>query len=178
VAVLSTATVATAQTSHPGPPSTRHQVQQMRTATARFHNIATAESAGYVQLKDLNGISCIEMPPMAGMKAAAMGVHYVNPTLIANPAIDPTAPEALVYAPERDGTLHLAALEFIVDKATWDGAHPSRGPKLFAGKKFDVTPSPNRYGLATFYSQHVWVWKSNPAGLLAMYNPDVHCAWA
>ena len=27
----------------------------------------------------------------------------------------------------------------------------------------------------TFYSQHVWAWKRNPAGPLAMWNPNVHC---
>ena len=29
--------------------------------------------------------------------------------------------------------------------------------------------------LAAFYSQHVWAWKRNPAGPLAMWNPNVHC---
>jgi hypothetical protein len=150
--------------------SGRAQVRGMRRATRRFHNLATAESAGYGLLKDLKGISCIAEPGMG-----AMGVHYVNPKLVANPAIHPKAPEALVYAPGRDGTLHLAALEFIVDKAAWDAGHHGR-PQLFRGHRFDGTSAPNRYGLAPFYSQHVWIWKHNSAGLLAMWNPAVHCA--
>ena len=86
----------------------------------------------------------------------AMGVHYVNPKLIGNPAIDPTAPEALVYAPDRDGTLHLAALEYLVDKAAWKRTHRS-APELFHGMPFAVTAAPNRYGLPTFYAQHLWL---------------------
>ena len=172
IAVLGATPAAVAMPSHCPPGHHSTQVQQIRNATRKFHNIAKAEKAGYVPFEDVNGISCIEMMGMGGM-----GVHYVNPKLIANPAIDPTAPEALVYAPERDGTLRLAALEYLVDKSSWDGKHAS-GPQLFRGHPFDVTAAPNRFGLNTFYSQHVWVWKHNPAGLLAMWNPTVHCSWA
>jgi hypothetical protein len=35
-----------------------------------------------------------------------------------------------------------------------------------------VTTAPNRYGLPAFYSLHAWVWKPNPAGQYAMWNPD------
>jgi hypothetical protein len=161
--------------------STARQVDQMRDATKKFHDIALAEAAGYVPFTDVNGVSCIDMPGMGGM-----GVHYVNPKLIADPAIDPTAPEALVYAPANDGTLHLAALEYLVDKATWDKTHSSKpsadqtassAPQLFPNKPFDETNAPNRFGLADFYSQHVWVWKNNPAGLLSMWNPRVNCSF-
>jgi len=51
----------------------------------------------------------------------------------------------------------------------------SKPPRLFDGTSFDQTPAPNRFGLAPFYSQHVWIWKNNPAGVLAMWNPQVHC---
>jgi hypothetical protein len=145
-------------------------VHKIQTATARFHNIATAEAAGYVPFRDIHGVSCIADPGMGG----GMGVHYVNPKLIDNPAINPTAPEALVYVPEKDGTLRLAALEYLVPKKAWNSHHNGR-PQLFSGKPFDRTPAPNRYGLPTFYSQHVWAWKTNPAGLLMMFNPTVHC---
>ncbi len=146
-----------------------HRLAQMRAATARFHGIATAEAAGYVPFTDVNGISCIAQPGVGGM-----GVHYVNPKLIADPAINPRKPEALVYAPSPDGTLHLAALEYIVDEAAWNAEH-RRAPRLFRHRSFDRTAAPNRFGLDAFYSQHVWVWKRNPAGLLEMWNPKVHC---
>ena len=145
------------------------QIARMRAATATFHNIANAEDASYGLLHDLAGLTCIAMPGEGGM-----GVHFVNGALVGDPGLDIRTPEALVYAPDRDGTLRLAALEFIVDKAAWD-AHHSKPPRLFGGTFFDQTPAPNRFGLAPFYSQHVWIWKNNPAGMLAMWNPTVHC---
>lgn len=161
-----------AVTEHHHAPSagpTAAQLARMRAATTRFHNIATAEDAGYGLLHDTAGITCIDMPGEGGM-----GVHFVNGALVGDPTLDPRRPEAVVYAPDRDGTLRLAALEFIVDKAAWDAHHASR-PALFRGAPFDLTPAPNRFGLAPFYSQHVWLFKPNRAGTLAMWNPRVHC---
>jgi hypothetical protein len=55
----------------------------------------------------------------------------------------------------------------------WPGA-PSwvepAPPNLF-GQEFNFTDAPNRYGLPPFYSLHAWVWKDNPAGAFAMWNP-------
>ncbi len=154
------------------PTSSARLTAQIMRSTAKFHDIATAESDGYGLFHDVNGIACIQEPGMGGM-----GVHWVDAALIGDGKVIPSTPEAIVYAPDRDGTLRIAALEYIVIKSDWDATHSSP-PQLYPGKPFDVTTAPNRYGLPTFYSQHVWVWKHNPAGLLAMWNPTVHCAWA
>ena len=166
-----TGTPATAAVAHQHPvgsPSPA-EIARMRAATGRFHNIATAQDAGYGLLHDQAGITCIDMPGQGGM-----GVHWVNGPLVGDPTLDKRKPEALVYAPDRDGTLRLAALEFIVDKAAWDADH-ARPPQLFRRAPFDVTGAPNRYGLAPFYSQHVWIWRHNLAGVLSMWNPRVTC---
>ena len=170
-AAASPAPAAAAAHQHPTPAGrpSAVQVARMRAATAAFHNIADAEDAGYGLLHDLAGLTCIAMPGEGGM-----GVHFVNGGRVGDPGLDIRRPEALVYAPDRDGTLRLAALEFIVDKAAWD-AHHAGPPRLFGGRAFDLTPAPNRFGLDPFYSQHVWIWKHNPAGVLAMWNPQVHC---
>ena len=154
---------ATAQATHRS-----HDVAAARAATARFHNIATATRAGYELLTDAAGIACIEEPGMGGM-----GIHYVKPALVADPSIHLRRPEALVYQPDKHGTLHLVALEYVVIAADWDATH-SEPPSLF-DHTFDFTPSPNRFGLPPFYSLHAWVWKHNPAGTFAMWNPRVHC---
>jgi hypothetical protein len=154
---------------HPAGHPSVVQIARMRAATDRFHDIATAEDAGYGLLHDVAGLTCIDMPGEGGM-----GVHWVNGALVGDPALDPRKPEALVYAPDRDGTLRLAALEFIVDKAAWD-AHHAQPPQLFRHAPFDVTAAPNRFGLDPFYSQHVWIWRPNPAGVLNMWNPKVSC---
>jgi hypothetical protein len=138
-------------------------------ATARFHDLDAAEAAGYTMVvTDTTGKSCIDEPGMG-----AMGVHYANGALFADPAIDAATPEVLVYAPERDGHLRLVALEYVVLKDAWDATHDSP-PELFE-RTFNFTPSPNRFGLPPYYSLHAWIWDPNPSGLLAPWNPRVSC---
>ena len=135
-------------------------------ATARFHDLDTAIAAGYsFRLPELTGNTCITEPGVGGM-----GVHQVNTSLL-DGTIAATAPEALVYEPRNDGSLKLVALEYVVFQADWKGSSP---PELF-GKTFDLIPSPNRFGLPAFYALHAWLWKPNPSGLLATWNPHVTC---
>jgi hypothetical protein len=146
----------------------RTQLDRLRRATAKYHSIAVAEQNGYGLLTDTKHIACIDMPHMG-----AMGVHWAKPALVGDGKLDALHPEALVYAPGRDGTLSLAAVEYVILKADWD-AHHKHVPRLY-GARFDTTKAPNRYGLPAFYSLHVWVWKANPAGTFAMWNPRVTC---
>jgi hypothetical protein len=158
-----------AASSHPSP-----QLRGLRAATDKFHSIATVELKSYNLLTDTQGIACIDMPDMPGMPGlGGMGVHWANSSLVGDPAIVPDRPEAMVYAPGRDGTLKLAAVEYVVVKAAWDATH-KHPPKLF-GHVFDFTNAPNRFGLPPFYSLHVWAWKHNSAGTFAMWNPAVTC---
>ena len=92
-----------------------------RSATAKYHRIDVAKAAGYGRFVDANGIACIDMPGLG-----AMGIHYVNGSLVGNPAIEATQPEALVYEPEKNGQLRLVAAEYIVIKSAWDANHAHR----------------------------------------------------
>ena len=139
-------------------------------ATARFHVLTTAQRAGYGLLKDKRGISCIAMDSMPGM--GAMGVHYAKPALVGDGKLKATTPEALVYAPQGKA-LRLAAVEYVVLKADWDKRHAT-APVLF-GHSFNFTPAGNRFGLPAYYSLHAWLYKKNPSGLLAPWNPQVSC---
>jgi hypothetical protein len=152
-----------------------------RSATAKYHSLTVAQKAGYSILADTAGITCIAEPGMG-----AMGVHYVKSDLVKDPEIDSAHPEALVYAPDRHGKLQLAALEYVVIKADWDASHPqppglgygaqdTLAPPWLFGHEFNFTDAPNRYGLPPFYSLHAWVWKDNPGGTFAMWNPNVTC---
>jgi hypothetical protein len=152
-----------------------------RSATAKYYDLTVARKAGYSILADAAGITCIAEPQMG-----AMGVHYVKGDLVKDPAIDATHPEAVVYAPDRHGGLHLAALEYVVIKSDWDAKQPqpprrrvgnpvAPAPPMLFGHEFNFTNAPNRYGLPPFYSLHAWVWKDNPAGTFEMWNPSVHC---
>ena len=147
----------------------RVPVERVKHTTAKFRDVTVAEAAGYARFVDLNGIACIDMPGMG-----AMGVHYVKGDLVGDGAIDALTPEAVVYEPDEHGRLHLVALEYVVVKEAWDAHHPSP-PSLF-GQTFNFTPAGNRYGLPPFYSLHAWLWKHNPAGRFAMWNPKVTCS--
>lgn len=144
------------------------QLASAARSTAPFHRLAVAEDAGYGLFTDAAGVACIDHPP-----EGAMGIHYVRGDIVADGAVRAGTPEALVYE-KRHGRLHLVALEYVVFAADWDANHAS-APKLF-GQRFDFTAAGNRYGLPDFYSLHVWLWKHNPSGLFAAWNPRVHCA--
>jgi hypothetical protein len=137
-------------------------------ATEQYRDLDVAKAAGYGLITDAQGIACIAEPGVG-----AMGVHYGNSALIGDPTIDPTQPEAFVYEPRAHGRLKLVALEYLVFQADWDATH-NHPPMLF-GQMFMLTPAPNRFGIPAFYSLHAWIYKHNPAGEFAMWNPDVHC---
>ena len=143
-------------------------VDDLRQATAKYFDVATAEADGYTELKDAAGIACIDS------SAGGMGIHYVNPGLVGDPDINMLTPELMVYAPAPDGSLVLVASEYVVLADAWHAAHGKQPPKLF-GQKFTLVKAGNRYGLPDFYELHVWLWQSNPSGLFAYYNPGVTC---
>jgi len=137
-------------------------------ATRPFNDLTLAQNAGYKAIvTDVNGKTCI-----AQAGAGGMGVHYLNPALL-DGTVEPTTPEALVYAPVAGGNLRLVALEYIVFQSVWDASHSSR-PHLF-GRQFNLTPFPNRFGIPAFYSLHLWIWDSNPSGMFEPWNPQVVC---
>jgi hypothetical protein len=153
----------------PATAGTAQEVTAARHATQDFtHPGAATKKAGYVLLKDLDGVACIAMKGMGGM-----GVHYVNGGLV-DDKIQVRHPEALVYRFTNNGHLKLSALEYLVTRSAWRANHPTGRPELF-GHKFNLTKAPNRFGLPAFFSLHAWLWYDNPAGTYTMWNPKVHC---
>jgi hypothetical protein len=140
---------------------------EARKATGDFRDIEAAKAAGYtVRVADLAGIECIQSAE------GTMGIHMLNPDLLFDGGkIEETKPELLVYEPGYKGRMKLVALEYLVFKDAWTGSSP---PELF-GKEFDLTPAGNRYGLPDFYALHAWIFRDNPSGDLAPYNPKVDC---
>jgi hypothetical protein len=142
-----------------------------RGATAKYHRLQTAIDDGYGRLLDAQGIACIDNPGVGGM-----GIHYVSDALVGDAAVNARKPEALVYEPKKNGRLRLVALEYVVFQSAWDQEH-KKPPKLF-GRRFELIPAGNRYGLPAFYELHAWVWKHNPRGMFDDWNPRVSCAAA
>ncbi|CAN5142626.1 hypothetical protein BH20ACT8_BH20ACT8_21270 [soil metagenome] len=145
------------------------ELAQARSATARFHRFDVSFTSGYRLLSDAEGIECIEHPGDGGM-----GIHVVNGDLVGDPQIDARRPEAVIYEPTRSGQLRLVAVEYVVFQDAWDAEH-DEPPSLF-GQGFTLIEAGNRYGLPAFYELHAWLWKHNPAGSFADYNPQVDCS--
>src|SRR5687767_10059679 len=62
-------------------------IQVVRTVTQPFHDVGNATAAGYGRF-----LGCV-----SGPQSGAMGVHYVNGTLVGDGEIDVNRPEALMY---------------------------------------------------------------------------------
>jgi len=149
--------VATAQGTGDGP------LQQVRDATRRYRDVDSAIDAGYVQF-----LGCVH-EPLAG----SMGIHFVNGTLAGDTTLEPTTPEALIYEVQPNGRPALVGVEYIVFQEAWDAQH-DQPPSLF-DQPFMLVPSPNRYGIPSFYELHAWAWKANPTGPFEDWNPKVLC---
>lgn len=137
--------------------SLRSAVSTVRRATAAYHRVdaAVADGWGAVVVSP-----CVAHPELGGM-----GHHYVNLGLM-DGALDPAQPEVLLYEPTKGGRLQLVGVEYVVPF----GVVPETGPapELF-GETF--VPSEGAGGWAL----HMWVWRHNPSGLFADFNPAVSC---
>ncbi|HKC18060.1 MAG TPA: hypothetical protein VKE27_00375 [Candidatus Dormibacteraeota bacterium] len=123
----------------------------VRNATSAFHDLHAAGAAGYAPL-----LSCFDLLGVGGM-----GQHYANTSLL-DATVDANRPEALVY--EIDGDrLQLVAVEYIVPWQAWVSLTP---PQLY-GRSFFRVDSLHLWAL------HAWIWRPNPLGIFANYNPNV-----
>jgi hypothetical protein len=150
------------------------ELAKVRRVTARFRRVEKAIAAGY-ELGWVNGsgvriiAGCVSHPT-----AGAMGYHYINEELMADLAVDPLEPEALVYEPKRNGRLRLVAVEWIVrgpqsDPPGWPAGEPP--PTVLGMDMHILVPPPG----PAFYLMHAWIWKHNPSGMFADWNPRVTC---
>ena len=149
----------------------RSDLDIARAATARFNSIEQAERAGYALPPEGPLHECISSFDNTG----AMGFHLINGNLL-DTTVDPAQPEALVYAPDKNGNLKLVALEYVVFQEPWKEVHGENAmaPMLF-DQMFMDTPAPNRYEIPAFYALHAWIWQPNPEGTFASFNPAVSC---
>jgi hypothetical protein len=103
-----------------------------------------------------------------------MGFHYSNPALV-DAEVDANAPEVLLYEPTAAGGLVLVGVEFLVLADAWDAvstALPELGGEPFADHRDPAA----RHGLPFgHYDLHAWVWRTNPDGMWAPFNPNVSC---
>ncbi len=149
----------------------------IRQATNAYHDVNRALADGYVPVSP-----CVAAPGLG-----AMGVHYLNPGLAADLAVNPLTPELLLYVPSSDGP-RLVAVEYFVaalantgaDPVPWFGAEaPTLGffnaaPSLL-GRTFNGPMAGHDPNMPWHYDLHVWVWQANPAGTFNQFNPKASC---
>ena len=167
------------------------ELSAVRAASERFRDVRQALAEGYIPAP---GNVC-EMASMMGRPESlgAMGVHYFRPDLLGitappNPRVGGTGthtdflkPAILIYEPQADGALELVAVENLVFIEAWEAAG-HKAPPTYRGKSFDrmqddpSTPVDEAHMFEPHYDLHVWLYRENPNGVFAQFNPSVSCA--
>jgi hypothetical protein len=135
----------------------------VRETTRRFRDVRVAEAEGYTLM-----FGCV-----SGPDDGAMGLHYVNMQLVGDPALDARKPEIVIYEPTPNGGRRLIGADYLVLADAWHAGN-TNAPELM-GQLMHLITSPNRYGLPSFYTLHVWAWKPNPNGAFVNWHPGVSC---
>jgi hypothetical protein len=125
----------------------------VRQATARFHDVAAAESAGYAKF-----LPCFDNATEGGM-----GQHWGDFNAIADGVITPDHPEVLVYEP-KDGKYQLVAVEYVLPPSS---AYTEDNPPTLFGATFHFEE-----GLG-IWALHAYLWRGNPSGINEDFSPNV-----
>jgi hypothetical protein len=178
--------------SHPHKPAPAEpDLAAVRAATARFQDVRVAIAEGYVR----DPADMCDTAAMMGRPASlgSMGIHYFRPDLLGikappNPRVngngthtDFLRPGILIYEPQPDGSLQLVAVENLVFRLAWREAGNTEPPS-FHGVPYDLmvddpaTRVDEAHMFQPHYDRHVWIFRDNPNGVFAQYNPKVSCA--
>ncbi|HKP33509.1 MAG TPA: hypothetical protein VJT70_01850 [Sphingomicrobium sp.] len=177
---------------HPSKPAPAEpDLAAVRAATARFQDVNVAIAEGYVR----DPMDVCDTAPMMGKAASlgSMGIHYFRPDLLGitappNPRVngkgthtDFLKPGILIYEPRADGSLALVAVENLVFRWAWREAGHAEPPS-FQGVPYDLmeddpsTKVDEAHMFEPHYDRHVWLFRDNPNGVFAQFNPKVSCA--
>jgi hypothetical protein len=163
---------------------------EVRAATERFRNVDVALAEGYI--RDPGNLCDTAEMMGAPAELGAMGIHFFRPDLLGITAppsprvdgdgthVDFNLPSILIYEPHADGSLQLVAVENLVFKKAWEAAG-NAAPPSFHGVPFDTmiddpaTAVDEAHMFEPHYDRHVWLYRENPNGVFAQYNPAVSC---
>jgi len=171
----------------PGEPT----LAEVRAATERFQDVKIALVEGYIR----DPFDLCDTAVMMGRPASlgAMGVHYFRPDLLGitappSPRVDGVGthtdfrtPSILIYEPQDDGSLALVAVENLVFARAWRETGHS-APPTFHGVPYDTmtddptTETDEAHLFASHFDRHLWIYRDNPNGVFAPFNPEVTCA--
>ena len=131
------------------------KLAELRRSTDRYQRFAAAQADGYT----VEVTQCMEDATRGGM-----GYHYAKEALIDGGVIE-AKPEVLLYEPRGKGRMRLVGVEFIIPFTAWTAPAPPTlyGQTFARNETFEV------------WALHVWVWRKNPKGMFADWNPKVNC---
>lgn len=181
-----TARIDASSSSKAGEPS----LADIRRVTERFRDVKVALAEGYLR----DPMNICDTAEMMGKPTAlgAMGIHYFRPDLLGitappNPRVDGNGthtdfskPSILIYEPQADGSLALVAVENLVFAKSWKEAGNAT-PPTFHGVAYDTmiddpaTKIDEAHMFEPHYDRHVWLYRENPNGVFAQFNPRVSC---
>ena len=161
---------------------------RVKAAAERYRDVNVAIAEGYTTDNKCVTAEMLGFPASQG----AMGLHYVRRDLLGLPDApkgrvsgtgaytDFGKPAMLVYEPQADGSLELVAVENLVFKKAWE-AKGNRNPPAFRGVPYlllednPATPIDEAHNYEPHYELHAWVFRDNPLGTFAPFNPKVTC---
>lgn len=187
---LTAATIAAACAASTGPGPGEPTLAEVRRLTERFQDVRVALAEGYIR----DPFDLCDTADMMGRPASlgAMGVHYFRADLLGvtappSPRVngdgthtDFRLPSILIYEPQADGSLELVAVENLVFRQAWHASGDVERPS-FHGVPYDaMTDDPataidEGHMFEPHYDRHVWIYRDNPNGVFAPFNPAVSC---
>ena len=165
-------------------------LDEVRAAADKYRDVKVALAEGYIR----DPMNICDTAPMMGRakELGAMGIHFFRPDLLGitgppNPRVSGTGthmdfrkPAILIYEPQADGSLELVAVENLVFEAAWKAAGNVELPR-FHGAPYDhveddpATKIDEAHMFEPHFDRHVWVFRDNPNGVYAPFNPNVSC---
>ena len=94
----------------------------------------------------------------------------MNGGLVDN-VIELERPELLMYEPQRDGSLQLVGLDYVVPRPEGTGDNK---PAPLLGMEF----APIVVQGVSVWALHIWAWRPNALGVFTPWNPGVSCQYA
>ena len=132
------------------------ELDQLRQKFEPLRDFSRAAGAGYSEAIT---------PCWFHREQGGQGVHYGRTELI-DSVVTTMDPEIVMYEPQAGGGNELIGIEYIVPFANWTSPTP---PTVLGHPMHRNEP----LGL---WVHHVWLFRENPSGIYADWNPSVSCA--
>lgn len=167
----------------------KDEIAAVMAATEKYKDVAVAEAEGYVRHPFCIVATSEGQPQQLG----GMGYHYFRPDLLGITAEEPRVdgngthedwmqPAILLYEPQQDGSLVLTAIENLIWVKAWAEAGHDTPPEFHGNQYYYMidnpeTPIDEAHGFQPHYELHWWLYRDNPSGAFAPFNPAVNCRY-